>query len=467
MKRKMVAAVFILFAVVAFAGCHDDSDTSDSSDKGQWLGISICTGEWVVQGEKVCYNGFDQFMIAWSDPRKGTDNYNIYIQTMNPSGKLLWQNNGNPVCTAAGSQQSLEMAADGVYGGVNVVWADERNGTTNSDIYMEQIGLGGDQAWGPNGVAVCTADGNQLNPKIAPDGEGGAIVAWEDQRSGYSTIYAQAVDHLGRTLWMPNGVALATNIALNPQIIADGDGGAIVVWEDYHMGASLIYAQKIDSQGNIQWAKNGVAVCPAAILQESPRLSTDGAGGAFITWQDYRSGIPQVYFQWVYYTGGTQFAVEGLRVTQNTIGVQTDPTIVYTGERLSPAVICWSDDRSSSGFDIYAQKVDLSGNLLWGDEGVPVCTATGDQMSPNMVYGIGSSTASIIWEDYSSGTADYMVYTQKLDDNGKSTLEVNGSLISTAFSTNPGPDIAQGSPNPLIVWHEDRSDVIGIGLYAK
>src|SRR5207247_4067329 len=48
-------------------------------------------------------------------------------------------------------------------------------------------------AWPPNpsdAVAVCTSSGTQDAQVIVSDGAGGAIIEWEDQRSGIFDIYA-------------------------------------------------------------------------------------------------------------------------------------------------------------------------------------------------------------------------------------------------------------------------------------
>src|SRR2546426_11777920 len=42
-------------------------------------------------------------------------------------------------------------------------------------------------------VPLCTATFNQLNPTIVSDGAGGAIVTWYDNRGPYYDIYAQHV----------------------------------------------------------------------------------------------------------------------------------------------------------------------------------------------------------------------------------------------------------------------------------
>jgi hypothetical protein len=46
----------------------------------------------------------------------------------------------------------------------------------------------------------------------------------------------------------------------------------------------------IDASGVAQWPLNGIALCTAANWQYSPRMVSDGSGGAIVAWQDYRSG---------------------------------------------------------------------------------------------------------------------------------------------------------------------------------
>jgi len=149
---------------------------------------------------------------------------------------------------------------------------------------------------------ICAASGDQRAPQIIPDGSGGAIITWEDPRSGTTNynIYAQRVNSGGTVQWTTNGVAICTASGDQrfPQIIPDGSGGAIITWYDYRSGPNNdIYAQRVDSEGAVQWAGNGVAICTASGDQYRPQIIPDGSGGAIITWQDHRSGSanPDIY----------------------------------------------------------------------------------------------------------------------------------------------------------------------------
>src|SRR5262249_19685437 len=156
------------------------------------------------------------------------------------------------ICDATGLQEQPVMVSD-MAGGAIVFWQDARNGS-NYDIYCQRINATGQipsgttSNWVPNGISVSAAAGNQYVPAAVSDGAGGAIVAWQDGRRGTGNydIFAQRVDGDGNLLWAPAGVPVcaATNNQINPTIIGDGAGGAYIAWQDYRKGTEYdIYLQ--------------------------------------------------------------------------------------------------------------------------------------------------------------------------------------------------------------------------------
>ena len=126
-------------------------------------------------------------------------------------------------------------------------------------------------------------------PQLSSDGAGGAIITWQDYRSGDYDIYARRVDASGTPQWGDNGVAICTagNTQSYPQIISDGSAGAIITWQDYRNGNDDIYARRVDASGTPLWAADGVAICMAGHGQFNPQIISDGSGGAIIAWEDY------------------------------------------------------------------------------------------------------------------------------------------------------------------------------------
>jgi len=234
-------------------------------------------------------DGAEGAIITWEDFRSGT-NYDIYAQRINASGAVQWSANGVPISTAESHQFRPSIVSDGS-GGAIITWEDNRSG--NMDIYAQRINAAGAVQWTADGVAISTAAYSQSNPTIVSDGAGGAIITWWDYGIGINwNVYAQRINAAGAVQWTTNGVAISTATSSQyPTIASDGAGGAIITWQDYRSGTYCdISAQRINSSGAVQWTANGVAILRAADHQKFPTIVSDGAGGAIITWQDYRSG---------------------------------------------------------------------------------------------------------------------------------------------------------------------------------
>jgi len=281
----------------------------------------------------------------------------------------IWPANGRAVCIAMNTQLYPTIIADGA-GGAIVAWQDNRTG--NSDIYAQHALAGGavDPAWPADGRVLCGAANTQTYAAIVADGSGGAIVTWADLRSGtYYDIYAQHVLASGAAdpTWPTNGraVCLAMNTQLYPTIIADGAGGAIVTWVDNRPGTnSDIYAQHVLAAGTVDpaWPDSGRALCTNAINQQFPTVVTDGAGGAIVTWQDYRNNsYLDVYAQHVLASGVVDpgWPTDG-RALSTAANDQQTPVIVTDGA--GGAIVAWQDKRSGAS-DIYAQRVARFGCL--------------------------------------------------------------------------------------------------------
>ena len=88
-----------------------------------------------------------------------------------PAGAdAAWPSDANinvPLCTAAIGQDAPTIVSDGA-GGAIVTWLDHRNGTvfSNADIYAQRVSAAGVPLWTADGVALCTAAGNQQYPTI-------------------------------------------------------------------------------------------------------------------------------------------------------------------------------------------------------------------------------------------------------------------------------------------------------------
>src|SRR5205085_52581 len=179
------------------------------------------------------------------------------------TARAQWHVDGAPVCTAENSQDTPTSVPDGA-GGAILTWEDLRGGSSH-DIYAQHVLASGtvDPAWPVDGRALCTASNDQSGARIVSDGAGGAIVTWHDTRGSNYHIYSQHVLASGvvDAAWPVNGVAVCTApfLQLYPEIVTDGSGGAIITWNDSRTGSFDIYAQRVKASGIVEplWPADG------------------------------------------------------------------------------------------------------------------------------------------------------------------------------------------------------------------
>ncbi len=460
-RSKTICIVLLLVALPEFSLVAQWSTNPSVNN-------AVCTASSSQVLGSVVSDGVGGVIIAWDDYRNSTDYYDIYAQRINSAGIEQWTTNGIGVYKGYQEQEKPKLVSDGA-GGAIIVWQDKRNypsSVSYYNLYAQRINSAGERLWDTNGVVITLEIIYEQNYSIVSDGAGGAIIAWCDGRVyPEHDIYAQRVNASGVVQWTTNGVAICT-AALNqyfPEIATDGSGGAVITWEDRRNHDWLnyeIYAQRISASGVVQWTTDGVAICTDPGEQSFPTLVSDGTGGAIITWTDQRGSTGQdIYAQRVNLSGTTQWTTDGvsIKVAPN---VQNLPQIETDGS--GGAIIVWHDNESgiSGGTELYAQRVNSSGSVQWNTNGVALCTAPNDQFSPKLITD-GAGGAIITWEDqrqYQVGTAND-IYAQKINGSGVTQWTTNGTAISTAMNFQGNPVIASDNKGgAIIAWNDYRGN---------
>jgi hypothetical protein len=345
-----------------------------------WLqeDIPVCTDLKYQQDPVIVADGAGGSFVAWEDYRRG-----IYVQKLGPEGMPLWMADGVEA-TVSGGDEAIQP--DGA-GGVFVTFRrDVGLGTfdcplASSRMYVERLDAAGSILWSTR-ITTETGYGSELNLLSFPDGTGGVIVLWKSgalQPEPWGCSYwddyhvlAQRFDADGNRLWGPAPLAvyLEDDALSNYSAIRNESGDIIVAWAGRRTASSDVFAQKMDIDGNRLWGDSGATVISYTANQSTPRIASDGAGGAFVA---------------------------------------------------------WFDDRVST--NIYAQRLDASGNALWAPDGVPVC-ATGGTKSEIRVTEGPSKSAIVHWVMPVGGVGT--LFAQRVDSGGTALWNINGKQLSDA-----------------------------------
>lgn len=128
-------------------------------------------------------------IIAWLDSRHyfqpapntflhGDD---LYAQRLSSAGAAQWTANGMPIDSTAGGLDDLRACAS-PSGGAYLAYTDFAFGDGDEDVELRRIDVNGATLWS-RFLNAFNNTGRQRRAVLSADGEGGALVAWEDDRT--------------------------------------------------------------------------------------------------------------------------------------------------------------------------------------------------------------------------------------------------------------------------------------------
>ncbi len=285
-----------------------------------------------------------------------------------------------------------------------------------------------------------------IRPEVLSDGCGGVIVTWVHK----SKIYAKRLNGEGRPLWSGQGMAVSSKPAIPSfhKMVTDDSGGAIIVWMDWRAqdekGEDL-YAQRLSADGRILWKESGVPVCVMPDHQTIADIVSDSSGGVIIVWTDMRNGHREIYAQRLDASGNALWQENGVPVVAT--GAYLDE-IRAASDGSGGAIIVWVDGRGSE-YDIYAQRIDSQGRTVWQENGIPMSTAPGSQRNPQMASD-GAGGAVIAW--YNGDASPTSISAQRVSSEGRTLWRGNGVVLATAEGA---PKlINDGRGETLMTWLE-------------
>lgn len=453
--QRVVQALLLLVAALPSVLRADWPCRSDSS-----VPVVVQPGnQWNVRVASDRKNGA---YLAWQD-RRGSAVDKLYIQRVSAAGITLWAPGGVPVAVTPGYQYYPQLASDDV-GNLYIVWQDNRN-AIDYDIYIQKVSPNGTPLWTTNGVSASSAVGHQYFPQVCIDGKGGVIVVWQDKREGNFDIYAQRFDGNGNAQWQQHGISISKSNGdqVEPKLVPDEMGGALVVWTDYRSGSGFsdVFAQRVISNGVLAWGAGGLPVCQAGNTQWNLQFIQDGSGGGIVAWQDRRVGAyDNIYAQRFDVNGQMKWAADGVAAAPVS-GIQYYPQLAGDGQ--GGAVIGWQDNRLGADYDIYCQRISKTGQVLWGSGGAPVCLATGHQYNPQIVSQNG--TALITWQDRRQ--PDFNIYAQCMELDGRADWTTNGIPITTASQDQFMPQmVSDGVQGAIIAWSDYHASGTSTDVFA-
>lgn len=427
-------------------------------------GIPIRQGNHIDWQGESAQNSLGETCYIWSDSRLGGSK--IWAQKFDADGDPMWPAGGVMIGDTSLNCYCPPVVCASRDDGFIIAWGDLYQ---PGGILAQKISVEGTILWGQQGVSASQPFAWQCYVQLISDDDGGVYVMWYMDAGGDSGFYLQRILADGSIAhgWDPQGMLVSTEPGTAEcigRMCQDGAGGVILAW-----GQSLgypeidIYAQRVDANGDELWNPGGEVICGLPGWQNSPMVCEDGNGGAFMAYRHNDNGDYGLLMQRVDADGNWLWQENGEVLCQET-GTQLLQQIIYSGSNC--AIAAWEDCRNSAGYtnpDIYCQRIDGSGNLLWDAGGKLVCSGSFDQTEISIdTDNFGG--VFISWYDERLGYTNSLIYAQYISVDG-STIWDEGGIVLADLMRSTIPTINHTSDGgTLVAWNNLHDDIEGVYL---
>jgi hypothetical protein len=401
-------------------------------------------------------------IYVWSDTKLGERD--LWAQKVDATGVMVW---GDPVLIDGKPDRQedpvITRTSDNNF---IIAWIDFSQ-DLDGDVYAQKINTAGELLWPEGGKAVCVGNGMQLGINMEADQNGGVFIIWGDGRNPSKDLYAQRLSATGDPLWAVNGIPVANGAGdeIQNTMLPDGQGGMMMAYTHDYVGAKDIYAKRFDANGNMTWTAP-LDLATATGDQFGVRMAALSAGDFMFTWTDQRFADPDIYAQKVNLAGEllwpNPFIVYG---DQDTLSgppaPQKNPRIQATSD--NAAVIVWEDNRlTDQTADLFAQKLAADGTKLWAEDGIELATAEFSQIGQRMDSD-NNGGVYVVWDDLRNGNSpNDDVYAQHLNSAGVALWTPGGKAICTQPNGQNGGLIKVSGDNIFINWMDVRNGSVGL-----
>lgn len=361
----------------------------------------------------------------------------------------------NPVSLGPRTQDRQCAIPDG-QGGVFIVFRDMRDSATiGTSVYAQHLDAQGNRVWAADGMPVTAVAGVDFlpgdnGPVLARDGSGGMFVSFvtaPNRSIGPYWVKIQHLDANGTAVWGDTGISVTAIQSINGRLLEDGSGGVFICWSDLN---HRVVVQHLDGAGNALWSPNGVTVV-TSLIPQSQWMVPDGSGGVVLVWTDFRASNGDLYAQRVNAGGVILWQPNGVPLCTEPSGQALTSAC---SDGAGGAIVSWTDQRTGL-YKVYAQRVTGSGTRAWSPDGVAVCTADSAQASTRIASD-GANGAFVSWWDYRFGP-NFRSFLQRVNAAGNRVWADTGVPVALV----PGPSQAEllpdGAHGVIACWSDWRT----------
>lgn len=312
--------------------------------------------------------------------------------------------------------------------------------------------------------------GEQAIPKVATCSNGDTYVGFFSNEGGNYNVRLQRLDVQGNLLWAVNGITVSSH----PQqtwltdwdLNCDNANHCILAFNDIRTGNSNIVAYRISPTGAFVWGDNGIQLSNSSAFNAAPKIVATAAGNAVVAWQ----ADNVVIMQKISPAGALQWGPAGITLTST--NRMAWPQLMPVGA--DEVIMKYFDDSGPTNAPtrhVYARRFNASGSPVWG---APTAISTAGGISAwTQIFPMvndGSDGLYIAWHDDRDNNMRASVWVQHISSSGAVLFPANGSEASNLSAMNhyyPKLALPSGSSDVFVYWNEMNANQNQWGIFGQ
>jgi hypothetical protein len=163
-------------------------------------------------------------------------------------------------------------------GVVLAAWTQQITGSSQG-VYVSRYDAGG--GWSAATTLATTTNSSAYYPQVAADADGNALIVW-GQYDG-STLNAYSIYYVAGGAW---GAPVLTTLGVGSKIAFDASGNALAMWgEEVNFLNRVVKASRFTVTDG--WGSPVVLTPGTTVFAQYPQFGIDAFGGAIAVWIDY------------------------------------------------------------------------------------------------------------------------------------------------------------------------------------
>ncbi len=336
-------------------------------------GVALSNNADYEPNPRICEAGDGDFVFVWPNTALRT----IQMQRLDLAGAPRFPGDGIGIPGDTGQTPAWArvVAASPLDGSVVVGWVRATSFSAAKHLHTQKFDALGQAMWN-GGVRLPVFDQASLpiafDPRLLPDGQGGAIYAWHFAVGSAFSARVQRVDAGGVERFPHNGVDVSTNAnsKFDPAIVwQPATQDILVAWNERNTGQTTwgIGAQKVDALGARAWGATGVTLLPIDTVTKFAPVAARAADGMTVAVLVENLGLQQKSVQ-VFGVDASGAPRHAPAVASNVASDKLRLGLATTAS--GTALLAWTDQRTGAA-DVYGAAVDVAGNV-----GVTLASAT-------------------------------------------------------------------------------------------